>query len=86
MVQNYRGLVHYTIQIIKSLHFITESLDFFLTPISCVANQYTPPIKKITYVNPSYLQNSTHGAVPTLPTQLEFSERKVHVGTTEPVS
>ena len=28
MVQNYRGLVHYTVQIIKSLQFITESLDF----------------------------------------------------------
>lgn len=57
----------------SSLYISLQSLwILFLTPISCVANQYTPAIKKITsfYVNLSYLQNSTHRDVPTPPTQL----------------
>lgn len=74
MVQNYRSLVHYTVQIIKSLQFITESLD--LTPISHIANQYTPPIR-ITSLREPTIQNSAHTEdVPRLPAQLASAARQ----------
>lgn len=49
MVQNYRRLVHFIIQIIQSLQFITESLDFFKLPFHVQQINTVPQSEPLRY-------------------------------------
>lgn len=97
MVQKYRALVHYIIQIIKSLQFITESLDFLNSHFMYSKSRESPNQNHFFICEPIiFTEFCTWRRRSKTPHKIsvsslaegttDFSERKIRVGTAEPVS
>lgn len=87
MVQNYRGLVHYTIQIIKSLQFIRVFGFFFNSHFTGSKSIYSPSqdthgIYKTPHREPLQL-SPTRSVSAAGRRHAGSSKRRKHMGTTE---